>query len=613
MGAEMGRRFLRWPAAWHRPPIAVPSWWPTSGRLRRASAPLGRASAPFLRVLQRLSTTWSSSWPALAALCIALNVLETGLVAGFDPDAHPDLAPQASAIAPFGVFGDMRWISVYQYSWWALAGELAAMVAFRGAVTALSIRLAWPAEVPRPPALRLLARGCCATALAGLLLVPSVALLFGLAAVPVSWLFIAAVPLALLIALVVHSAAVSGEWWRRFFSVRALGWVLFAFATLSASSAAIAASSLALWPVVAVLSGLFNAWSWFGVVHAVADRKPARHRVPVAALALAALAGGVIGGAVAGFRLASKSPARTFQPLATAPLASTSPTATGRQAVLVVSGYGSHWDGAPEHPVPGDFTEEPFSYRGLSSSGQPLPYSGRDTAKALSQLDSMFLAQVAALHRRTGDEIDVVSESEGALIAKTALLAHPSPFVPVLVMASPLESPGQVWYPTSGNSGWGVASEAAMQLISDAFQGVSPIELSPDSPLLASLDHHAPLVKDAMACPVRGVRQFALLPLADATVTPAAYSLPFPSVVLPAFHGGLLETPAGARVVSQVLTHRPVDSDHLLSLAEQAISYASSAWQVPALAASDYPKAASGEFQANCAQVSAYLRKALAP
>jgi hypothetical protein len=546
-------------------------------------------------------------WPLLAGLCIGLNVLETALVAAFDGNAHPDLAPQASAIAPFGVFGDLRWVSVYQYSWWALAGELAVMVGFRGAVTALSIGLAWPASVARPPAPRLLLRGCCATALTGVLLVPSVALLFGLAAVPVSWLFLAAVPLAFLIALVVHPAAVSGEWWRRVFSVRALGWVVLAFGTLTASSAVIAMSPLWLWPVVAVLSGLFNAWSWFGVVHAVVDRRPARRLVPVPALALALLAGGVVGGTVAGFRVASRSPARTFQPLATAPLA-----ATGRPAVLVVSGYGSRWDGAPDHPIPGDFTEEPFSYRGLDAEGQPLPYSSSDTAKPLTRLDQMFLAQLSALHRRTGGEVDVVSESEGALIAKTALLADPRPYVTVLVMASPLESPGRVWYPTKGNKGWGVASEAAMQLMSDAFQGVAPIDLSPVSPLLASLDHQAPLLKDAMACPIQRVHQFALLPLADATVTPAAFSLPFPSVVLPAFHGGLLETPAGAKVVSQVLAHRPVNADRLLAVAEQAISYAASAWQVPSLAASDYPARTKGEPQANCRRVAADLRSALA-
>jgi hypothetical protein len=571
---------------------------------------VARAAGQSLAGLGRaLAETWGSAgrWPKLAALCVALNLVETGLVATLDPSASPDLAPQASAVAPFGVFGDLRWVSVYQYSWWALAGELAAMLAVRGAITALSIGLAWPEHLPSPAPAQLLKRGICATALTSVLLVPSVALLFGLAAVPVSWLYLAAVPLALLVALVMHPAAVSPDWWRRFASVRALGWVALSFAALSASSAAMSASPRLLWPVVAGLAGLFNAWSWFGVVHAVVDRRPARRKVPVAALQVLALAGVTVGGTVVGFNLARTSEAKTFVPLAEAPS-----TLDQGPAVLVVSGYGSHWDGQPEHPIPGGFFEEPFSYRGLGEDGAPLPYRAADTAKPLGQLDRMLLRQAASLHERTGEPIDVVAESEGALIAKTALLAKPNPWVSMLVMASPLESPGSVWYPTSGNDGWGVATSTAMQLIGDAFQSVAPISLSPDNPLLASLDRQAPLVSKAMACPMGEIRQFALLPLADATVTPATVRLPFPSVVLPAFHGGLLETPAGQRVVSEVLEDRPVNGDQLLDLAEKAISYAASAWQVPPLVASDYPRATAAEARAGCEEVARDLRMYMA-
>jgi hypothetical protein len=547
------------------------------------------------------------SWPRLAGLCIGLNLLETGLVMGFDPNARPELAPQASAIAPFGVFGDLRWISVYQYSWWALAGELGAMLLVRGAITALSIGLAWPGRVARPSPARLVFRSAFGTALAAVLLVPSVALLFGLAAVPVSWLFLAAVPLALLVALIVHPAAVSGDWWRRLFSLRALGWVVLAFAVLSASSAAMSAAPRVLWPVVAALSGLFNAWSWFGVVHAVADREPARHKVPVAALSVAALAAIVVGGTVLGFESAKRSPTSTFEPLATPP----SPYASTGPAVLLVSGYGSSWDGTSEHPIPGNFIEEPFSYRGLTASGAPLPYKGTDTAKPLGQLDRMLLQQVAALYQATGQSVDIVAESEGALIAKSALLARPDFHVSMLVMASPLVSPGRVWYPTKGDQGWGVASSTAMKLIGDAFQSVSPVDLSPDNPLLASLDSEAPLLREAMACPLLGARQFALLPLADATAAPTTYRLSYPSVVVPAFHGGLIETPAAARLVSQVLRHGRVDDDRALSLAEKAISYAASAWQVPSLGPSNYPEAAHSKPALSCGQVANALRKDL--
>ena len=182
------------------------------------------------------SRRWKLTW-----LCVSLNLLETALVVAFDHGAHPDLAPQASAIAPFGVFGDLRWVSVYHDSWAAAAGELTAMLVVRGTLTALSIGLSWPAHLARPGAATLLRRAIFATALAAVLLMPSVTLLFGLAVVPVSWLFLAAVPTALLVAFMVHPAAVSADWWRRVVAPRAVGWVALAFVTLSLASAAMAA------------------------------------------------------------------------------------------------------------------------------------------------------------------------------------------------------------------------------------------------------------------------------------------------------------------------------------------------------------------------------------
>jgi hypothetical protein len=549
-----------------------------------------------------------SRWWKLTGLCVGLNTLEMVLVAAFDHGARPDLAPQASAIAPFGVFGDLRWVSVYHDSWAAAASELAAMLVVRGSLTAVSIALAWPAHLPRPGAGTLWRRGLFATALAAVLLLPSVTLLFGSAVVPVSWLFLAAVPTALLVASIVHPAAVSADWWRRVAAARAVGWVALAFVTLSLASAAMDALPIAFWPVVAALGGLFNAWSWIGLVSAVVDRRPAAHMVPVGALATLVLTGTVVSGTVLGFNLARSAGASTVGIASPAP-----PRTSTGPAVLVVSGYGSMWEGEISHPIPGDFLEERFSYRGLGPQGEPLPYTSADTTKPIPTLDRMLLEQVAWLHARTGQRVAVVAESEGALVAKTALLADPSPAVVALVMASPLESPGRVWYPTAGDHGWGVASNEAMGLISDALQGVAPIDLSPDNPWLASLDRQAPVMDRAMSCPMAGVRQFALLPLADATVAPAPQMLPFPSVVLPAFHGGLLGTASGEQVVSQVLEHRPVDKDRWLALADQAISYAASAWQVPSLVPSEYPGAghspAGGSL--SCRQAATKLRAAL--
>jgi hypothetical protein len=444
---------------------------------------VGRASIP-----KRVSNWWR-----LVVLCVGANLVEVGLVAGFDHGSKPELAPQASAIAPFGVFADLRWVSVYHDSWASFAGEIVSMLLVRGALTALSVHLAWPGHLERPRARVLLRRGIFSTFVAAAFLAPSVALLFGLAVVPVSWLFLAAVPAALLVALIVHPIAITGDWWRRSVSVRALGWVALAFVVLSLSSAVIAGLPSYAWPFVAVLSGLFNAWAWVGLVHAVVDRRPARRVVPVVPAALVALVGVTIGGAVLGFSHNRPTSAVSAGP---APV-----TATTGQPLLVVSGYGSTWDGRTTHRIPGDFAEEQFSYKGLGSGGRPEPYDSADTVKPLGQLDDMLLTQIDALHAASGRDVDVAAESEGALIAKTALLADPGAPVSALVIASPLVAPGRVFYPTGGTDDWGVASQAGMKLLGSAFQGVAPIDLSPDSPFLASLDRHAPTGREAVRLP----------------------------------------------------------------------------------------------------------------
>jgi hypothetical protein len=435
--------------------------------------------------------------------------------------------------------------------------------------------------------------------LAAVLLAPSVVLLFGLAAVPVSWLFFAAVPAALLVALISHPIGVSSDWWRRLIALRAVGWVGLAFVTLTVASAAIAASPPFMWPLISALAGLFNAWSWTGLVRVVVDRRPARFVVPAVPVATLGLIGVVIGGTAFGFAHLRGANAEA------SPLADVGQGAG--QPLLVVSGYGSSWDGRSRHPVPGDFMEEPFSYRGLGPDGDPLPYGELDTVQSVPRLDGMLLEQIWSMYAETGRKVDVVAESEGALLAKTALLAEPEAPVSMLVMASPLQDPGRVSYPTRGNKGWGVASDEAMRLISEAFQGISPVDLSPDSPFLSSVDAEAPELEKAVTCPITGIRQFALLPLADATVVPTAVKLAYPSVVLPAFHGGLIESVSGEKVLSQVLSNRPVDEDQLLRLADEAISFAASAWQVPSLAASDFPAGRDAARPQSCQSVAAQL------
>ncbi len=269
--------------------------------------------------------------------------------------------------------------------------------------------------------------------------------------------------------------------------------------------------------------------------------------------------------------------------------------------------------GAAATRCPATSWRSPSRTGAWAGMGDPLPYGELDTVQSVPRLDRMLLEQIWSMYAETGRKVDVVAESEGALLAKTALLAEPEAPVSMLVMASPLQDPGRVSYPTRGNKGWGVASDEAMRLISEAFQGISPVDLSPDSPFLSSVDAEAPELEKAVTCPIAGIRQFALLPLADATVVPTAVKLAYPSVVLPAFHGGLIESVSGEKVLSQVLSNRPVDEDQLLRLADEAISYAASAWQVPSLAASDFPAGRDAARLQSCQSVAAQLGRDIEP
>lgn len=494
-------------------------------------------------------------------------------MSAFEPTAKATLAPQVAAVAPFGVFHDLRWIAVGHNSWPTLGLELVTMLLGRGVLGAVSIRLVWSEGRRRPSWSRLFWRGVASSAVAAVLLIPSASLLFGLAVVPVSWIFLAAVPLAVLVALIINPVALAPRWWRQTVPLRAVGWEMGSFLVLSGAGAAMASVPWWAGSLVALASGVFDAWSWRGVVHAVVDREPWSFPVPVVPFSLAALVALVALGSTFGFIGARPSH----------PVKATSPSAVGGQPVLVVSGYGSTYTGASvgTATLPTTFSERRFSYRGLAPDHGPLPYRATDTVKPLSVLDRMMAEQIRVLATDSGRPVDVVAESEGALVAKTALLAEPSLPVSALVMASPLLVPGQTTYPQSTSRGWGVGTSVLMRAIGAAFHSVSPVDLSPDNEFLASIDKQGSVLRDAASCPVPGVRQLAILPLADATVTPPGAASDLEQVVVVAFHGGILGQPAYIKVVAQFLDgHRPA-GNQFLSTAEDAIRLASAAWQVP--------------------------------
>jgi len=199
-------------------------------------------------------------------------------------------------------------------------------------------------------------------------------------------------------------------------------------------------------------------------------------------------------------------------------------------------------------------------------------------------------AQVATLHRETGRRVDIVAESEGALVTETHLVSEPDPPVGTVVVVSPLVRPGRVSYPAVGAVGVGLPARQAMQVLSGLYQSVAPIDLDPASPFLRSLDALAPLLDRVMDCPSPGVRQFGVLPLADATAAPAHISVPFPTVVVPAFHGGLIGAPSVDAIVAGALDGRTTAGGGALSEVEAIVAASASAWQVPALAPTVFPR-----------------------
>ena len=512
----------------------------------------------------------------LIAMAVALPVIETAILWAVGMETALGIAPQASAPAPFDVFHDLRWLLVYHRSWVGLTLEFAAFIVFRTAVTAFMVRASWPEDEAAPPLRQTLARSAAFVIVAAVLLSPWVALLFGMAVVSISWLFFIAVPGALAVMVLVHHGAVERGWWRHMPPLRTVGWVGVSFLVLSIDGALLSVSPPAFRLPIAAVAGLFNAWAWFGIVHAVAGR-PTPRFIPAPA-GLVAVVVIVVGGAAIGFEVVT-SRAR----LSHAAHAVSAKKPESGKPVLIVSGFGTHWDGVETRRLPGAFDEERFSYRGVDGDGRALPYGENDTHRSLAALARAMGSQVDAFHASSGRPVSIVAESEGSLVAKTYLAATPTAPVNELVMLSPLVSPGRVYYPPGGQEGWGVAAGLELRGITSVVREISPIDLTPDTPLLRSIADNAPAVRELLSCPLPGVHQLALFPLADAVASPHPTAIGIPAAVVPAFHGGLLSSGAVHKTIALRLDGGKLPPYDIWSSVERVVRVTSSAWQVPPL------------------------------
>jgi hypothetical protein len=557
-------------------------------------------------------------------------MVEAALLSFLAPSARP-LAPQVTALPPLAAYHDLRWLFAFNQPWLGFTGVLVLLVLARSAVDAVLIMLAWPrgadGRAPSPPRPRFLASllSCAVlTVLVGLVMSPVVTLMFGVALLPFSWPYLAAVPILLGTAVALSQGGVGQAWWRRLPPARTAAWVIATFGVLSLSSALMARLDTPAVVAVAGLAGVVDARAWYGLtagaVRATPERpanlwqwhaalwrirQTLRHRttwVPMAPLAAVVVLALVVGMAQLAFtgtvRFASGSGgvavgAVTGEDL-TGPDGGTS-TASAKAvtgparlngAVLVVEGFGSTCC----HSVNSLRAVEPhmlvrqFSYQGLNAAGQPIPYRLAGNM-SIQVLGDRMAAQVEKLYRLAGTPVDVVAESEGTLGLYAMLARHPHLPVRSVVLLSPIVQPGQL-----GQAG-GTVPGAALTTLNNLVGGMSPYGRSGAQELIDSVSevgasYFAQVSRD------HGLPWLAVVPLADAVTLPAC-PMPRNVIFVDAFHGGLLGDRSVQRIVAAFLAGGiPSDQDldamaggsqpDLRSTA-QFIAAAAAAWRMPDL------------------------------
>ena len=560
----------------------------------------------------------------LIGLSAGCAMAEAALLGALVPAAR-GLAPQLTALPPLAVFHDLRWLYGYDPSWTGFGLLLAGMLTVRPALNAALIRLAWPAGLTPPRPREVVRAAVTFTVLTSLLLSPVVSLAFGVAILPFSWPFLATLPVMLLITLPLSHGGILGSWWRTLPPARAAGWLLADFGLLSVAAAVIGRLPWLAAVPVAGLAGLGNARGWYGLTSAVARRMPfteslgsvpldsvpldsVPHRaapVPLAPVTAVLAVAAVIGMTRLAFVVGA--PARVAPPAAAvfpaghslvtghrtagAGAAAHDPANPGdpgdraRKArrpanpVLEIRGFGatccrSVWD--LKSIAPGALVQQ-FSYRGISTTGRPLPQGAAASGLPLPELGDRIAAQVAQLHRMTGRPVDIIAESEGTLGVDAMLAQHPGLPLGAVVMMSPIVAPIPAAQATAG--GDDLVPGAELHAVVSFVGGLSPFGSTGAQTLISSVAAVGAKFA-AAAARHHPVRWIMIVPLADAVTLPVC-QLPPDVVVVPALHGDLLGDPAVKRLVRGFLADRLVPSPARYRTTAEILAAAGAAWRLP--------------------------------
>jgi len=541
------------------------------------------------------------------------------------PAARP-LAPQVTALPPLAAYHDLRWLFAFNQSWLDFTTVLVVLVVVRATVDAVLIQLAWPRQSDpaapglAPPRFLTSVVSCIVlTVLVGLVLSPVVTLMFGVALLPFSWPYLAAVPILLGTAVALSQGGVGQAWWRRLPPARTAAWVLATFLILSLASALMVHLDTAGIAAMAGLAGVLDARAWYGLTAAAVRRSAERPLhpwhwratlqrirrslvgrtswVPVAPLAAVMVIALVVGVTRLAFTGTVRFAHGTSEVVASADevvglipsgrpghgggQAKTVTAGKSKGAVLVVEGFGSSCCNAANGlraAEPGMLVRQ-FSYLGLNSAGQPVPYGPQAGDLSIQALGDRMAAQVEQLSQQAGVPVDVVAESEGTLGLYAMLARHPHVPVKSVTLLSPIVEPGQL-----GQAG-GTVPSAALTTLNNLVGGMSPYGSSGAQELIDSVSEvgarYFEQVSHDQALP-----WLAVIPLADAVTLPAC---PWPQNVIfvDAFHGGLLGNASVRQLVEDFLTdgNAQVDtaSQRQLRSTAQLIAAAATAWRMPEL------------------------------
>jgi hypothetical protein len=546
------------------------------------------------------------------------------------PAARP-LAPQVTALPPLAAYHDLRWLFAFNQSWLGFTGVLVLMVLARSALDAVLVQLAWPGagdlpgpRLPRPRFLTSVLSCAVLTVVVGLVMSPVVTLMFGVALLPFSWPYLAAVPILLGTAIVLSQGGVGQAWWRHLPPAATAAWVIATFAILSLASALTAHLDTPGIVAVAGLAGIVDARAWYGLTAAVARRsverplhpwhwraalqrvrRALRHRtswVPVAPLAavmvIALVVGlarlsftgtvrfatgnsdavaGAVAGDVAGTGLTPASGSGASSGLG----AAAATTAKPHGALLVVEGFGSsccHDADALRAADPSLLVRQ-FSYLGLNAGGQPVPYGPAAGDLPIQVLGDRMATQVEKLYRQVGTPVDIVAESEGTLGLYAMLARHPHVPVGSLVLLSPIVEPGQIT--EAGDTVPG----SALLTLNNLVGGMSPYGSSGAQQLIDSVSEFGARYFSVVSHEV-SLPWMAVIPLADAVTLPAC-AWPQNVIFIDAFHGGLLGNASVRQMIEEFLSSGSANADatsqRQLRAAAQLIASAATAWRMPQL------------------------------